>query len=181
MRNITDEGTILAGNVEESAFSAGGTIGKNTGVIFRPAEQVPRTKTMTVQCLNASFEAPSVEVTRVFTILPSPFEAVTANETRVKAAHMLALRTAVDTVRNYYSLPAYVWNSSIISGKTQVRDWVYHIQEIRAALQPVADKIYSYAEDFNNQPIASFEWLPLETGGSRADVMTQLQEIILSL
>jgi hypothetical protein len=70
-----------------------------------------------VQCVNTDFEAPSAEISRSFTVLASPFEAITANETKVKASHITALRTAVNTVRNYYGLAPVSWSEEITGGK----------------------------------------------------------------
>jgi len=84
-------------------------------------------------------------------------------------------------LRNYYNLSAYVWNTTVIAGKTQVRDWVYHLEELRAALQGVIDKVNSYDSATQTFDVAVIDWLPLGTGRPRADVMAQLQELILGL
>lgn len=162
-------------------FSAGGTIGKNTGVVFRPTEQAPGAKTVTVRCLNASFEAPSPEVSRTFTILPSPFETITANVTRVKAAHLLALRAAVNTVRGYYGLPPAAWAEGILPGATPISRWPYHILEIRSALGAAVQLINHYDPNGTAFDIPAFDWLPLGTGRPRADVTLQIQNLILAL
>ena len=161
-------------------FSVGGTIGKNTAVIFRAEEQAPGVKTMTVRCVNPDFEAPSVDVTRAVTVLASPFETITANETKVKAAHILALRTAVNTVRNYYGLSAVVWSESIVAGKTYVKNWPFHILEIRTDIKPVIDLINQF-DTVSTFDVPGFDWLPIGTGRPRADVMNQLRELILAL
>lgn len=161
-------------------FSVGGTIGENVKVIFRAEEQAPGAKTITVRCVNPDFEAPSIDVTRAVTVLASPFETITANETKVKAAHILTLRTAVNTVRNYYGLSAAVWSESIVAGKTYVKNWPFHILEIRTAIKPVIDLINQF-DTVSTFDVPGFDWLPIETGRPKAAVMQQLQELILAL
>lgn len=176
---------IDAGNWQDSVnnpelFSSGGTIGKNTAVIFRAEEQAPGAKTATVRCVNPNFGALSIDVNRSVTVLPSPFEIITANETKVKAAHITALRTAVNTVRNYYGLSAVIWSENILAGKTYVKNWPFHILEIRQALKPVIDLINQF-DAVSTFDVPEVEWLPIGTGRPRAAVMQQLQELILAL
>ena len=163
-----------------SLFSYGGTIGKNVSVIFRAEEQTAGAKTTTVRCLNASFAAPSAEVSRSFSALVSPFETVTAGTTTVKASHITALRTAVNTIRGYYGLLAVSWGEEITAGKTYVKNWPLHILEIRTAIEPVIELINLF-DTGTAFDVPEVDWLPIGTGRPKAAVINQLQELILSL
>lgn len=163
-----------------SLFSHGGTIGKNVSVIFRAEEQTTGAKTTTVRCLNASFAAPSAEVSRSFTVLASPFETVTAGTTTVKASHITALRTAANTARGYYGLSAVSWGEEITAGKTYVKNWPLHILEIRAAIEPVIELINLF-DTGTAFDVPEVDWLPIGTGRPKAVVINQLQELLLSL
>jgi hypothetical protein len=121
------------------------------------------------------------QATRTFTIAPSPFAAITANVTHVKAAHILAIRNAVNAVRNYYGLTPVVWAYEITFGTTQICDWPYHIIEFRDALEPVVDIINNFDLTSTAFDIPAFDWLPLGMGRPRADVIKQIYELILVL
>ena len=101
-------------------------------------------------------------------------------EIHVKAAHILNLRTAINNIRDYYNLPHFTWESEIIPGRTFIRDWTFHIFEIRSAIQGIIDKINSF-DSTAERKLKPVEWLPLGTGRPRADVMAQLKDMILSL
>ncbi|MEK5393013.1 fibronectin type III domain-containing protein [Margalitia sp. FSL K6-0131] len=161
-------------------FSARGTIGKNTSVIFRAENQIPGVKLITIRCLNQDFAAPSSDVSRTFTLLPSPFETISANETKVKAKHITALRTAANTVRDYYRLPTFSWSESIMAGKTYVKNWPFHILEIRRALEPVIDLINQF-DSGSAFDVPEVNWEQIGNGRPKAAVMNQLQELILAL
>ncbi len=73
-------------------------------------------------------------------------------------------------------MTAFSWSSSITPGVTEVRDWVFHILEIRSALNSVIELINSfYSGAFE------LEWIPLMTGRPKAGVMAQLYEVISEL
>jgi hypothetical protein len=137
----------------------------------QPSEFWAGSHTITFIIKDSFSESP--EVRRTFTVLDSPFENITANKTHVKAAHILTLREAINNVRNYYNMSNYVWANDIISGTTQVRDFPFHIQEIRSAIMGVVEKINSYAD---GQKVIPIEWLPIGNGRPRADVMEQLKK-----
>jgi len=159
-------------------FSKGGTFTEGERTVFRDTITAPGTYTIRIESRDAYASSPTVS--RTITVLPSSFEEIVPDITHVKASHITALRTAVDRARNYYGLAPAAWSYEIVPGKTNAALWVYHIAEIRGTLQPVVDMINSYAEGAN-PPIAPFTWLPLGTGRPRADVMAQLQALILSL
>jgi len=163
-----------------SLFSPSGAVGGSAEVMFKAESQSAGTKTLTVRCVNTDFEAPSAEISRSFTVLASPLEAITANETKVKAGHITALRTAVNTVQNYYGLAPVSWSEEITAGRTEVKNWPLHIMEIRAAVEPVIAVInqYSTASGF---AVPEPDWEELGTGRPRAAVMNQLADVILSL
>lgn len=161
-------------------FSRSGNLGGNVSLIFRAETQTAGAKTVTIRCLDSGIEAASAEVSRSVTILASPFEAIAANATKVKAAHITALRTAVNTIRAYYGLAAVSWNEDISAGRTEVKNWPFHILEIRRAIEPIITHINSY-DTVTGFDVPTVTWLPLGNGRPRADIMNQLRNLLLSL
>lgn len=160
-------------------FCKGGTFGEGDRAVFQDNTTAPGT--YTVRFESHDDYSSSVTVSRTITVLPSPFEEIIPNVTHVKASHILAIRTAVNTVRNYYGMTAFSWSKAITAGVTEVRDWVFHILEIRSALNPVIDLINNYNCNTSTFDVDAFGWIPLTTGRPKADVMTQIHELILSL
>ncbi len=156
-------------------FGNGGKYNEGERTIFRDSSTTPGT--FTIRFESHDDYSSSVTVNRTITVLPSPFEEIIPNVTHVKASHILTIRSATNIVRNYYSLAAFNWSKGITAGVTEVRDWVFHILEIRSALNPVIDLMRS----FHSDNVEDFEWIPLTTGRPKADVMTQIHELILSL
>lgn len=159
-------------------FSRGGTFIEGERTYFRDSGTAPGTYTIRIETRDAF--ASSTTVIRTITIVPSPFEAILSDVTHVKAIHIISLRTAVDWMRNYYSLAPTTWDYEIAPGRTNAALWVYHITEIREALQSVVDIFNAYAGSAG-LPVVPSTWLPLGMGRPRADVMGQLRALILSL
>ena len=161
-------------------FSVSGYLGNGVKTVYQAPALTIGTHTVTVRCLDSDIGSSSPEVVRTFTVLPSPFETITANETHVKATHIQTLRNAVNTIRSYYNLPSAVWNEDIVAGKTAVKNWPFHIMELRKAIESVITAIKSFASSstFDIPPIT---WIPIGTGRPRADVMQQIQNLILML
>jgi hypothetical protein len=161
-------------------FSVSGYLGNGVKTVYRAPTLTIGTHTVTVRCLDSDIGSSSPEVVRTFTVLPSPFETITANETYVKATHIQTLRNAVNTIRSYYNLPSAIWNEDIVAGKTAVKNWPFHIMELRKAIESVITAINSFASSptFDIPPIT---WIPIGTGRPRADVMQQIQGLILML
>jgi hypothetical protein len=90
----------------------------------------------------------------------------------------MALRNAINHIRDYYGLTAYAWSYEVVGGKTNLLYWPYHIKELRAALQGVIDTINAFA---GYEIIPDVAWIPLGYGRPRADVMNQLAAIVMSL
>jgi len=163
-----------------SLFSRSGYLGDNIAAIFRPGQQSNGAKTAAFRCLDNGIEAASAEVSRNFTVLASPFETITANQTHVKAAHIQTIRTAVNTVRNYYGLAAVSWKEDISAGRTEAKNWPFHILEIRRAIEPIITLINNH-DTVTTFDVSAVSWLPIGNGRPRADVMNQLYSLILSL
>jgi hypothetical protein len=136
--------------------------------------------TVTFRCLDSDIESASTEVVRTFTILPPPFETITANETVVKAAHIQTLRTALNIVLSYYNLSPVIWSEEIIAGRTTVKKWPFHITEIRKAIDTIITVVNGFDSSaaFDIPPVT---WLPIGTGRPKADVMQQIHDLILML
>ena len=161
-------------------FSQSGYLGNGVKTVFKSTPLSVGSTSVTFRCLDNGIESASPEVSRTFAVLQSPFETIIANETTVKADHIRAIRDAVNTVRNYYGLSVVSWGEAVVAGKTGVKNWTYHILEIRAALETVV----SYINLFD--PVSAFDvpevnWLPLGTGRPRAAVMQEIQDLILAL
>lgn len=171
-----DGGEWLNSIDDAGLFSTGDELGDNTRTVFMGEALSPGTHTVTIRCYDELTQTHGAEVTRSFTVLAPPFEDITANVTHVKAAHMLALRSTVNAVRGYYGAAAYGWTDGIVAGQTQVRDWVYHIAEVRAAVEGVTDIINAF-----DAGISPPDWLPFGTGRPRADVMNQIAGVITTL
>jgi hypothetical protein len=162
-------------------FSQGGYLGNGVKTIFCSETDLPTGSfTAVFKCLDEDIGSSSPEVSCVFTVLASPFESIIENETKVKAEHIRAIREAVNAVRGYYGLAAASWSESIVAGKTAVKAWPSHILEIRAALESIIDFINQY-DAVSVFDVPEVNWLPLGTGRSRAAVMRQIQDLLLTL
>ncbi|WP_040197172.1 hypothetical protein [Candidatus Soleaferrea massiliensis] len=161
-------------------FSTSGYLGNGVNTVYQAATLAAGNHMATFRCLDSDIESASPEVIRTFTVLSTPFEPITANATHVRAAHIQALRTAVNAVRNYYFLSPITWSEEIVAGKTTIKNWPFHITELRRAIEAVITMI----NDFDVSPafdIPTVTWLPIGTGWPKADVMQQLQNLILTL
>lgn len=161
-------------------FSISGYLGDNTKTVFQASELSYGSHTVTIRCLDSDLMTSSAEIGKTFSVQSSPFETITANVTSVKATHIKALRTAVNTIREFHCMTPIVWGEEIISGKTTVEVWPQHIAELRAAIEPIITKINGFDET-STFDIPSVEWIPFVNGRPKADVMTQLQDLILIL
>ena len=161
-------------------FSTSGYLGSGVKTVYQAEALAIGSHTITLRCLDSDIESASPEVVRTFTVLPTPFETLTASETHVKAAHMQTIRTAVNMARGYYSLPPATWSEDIVVGKTTVKNWPFHITELRKAIEPVVTAIngFDYSPAFDITPVT---WLPIGIGRPKADVMQQIHNLILIL
>ena len=117
---------------------------------------------------------------RSFTVLASPFEEIIANVTKVKTAHIRSLRTAVNNVRDFYGLSTASWSEDVVVGKTTVKNWPFHVLELRNAIEQVVDSVNGFDVAWTNK-LPDPEWIPITMGRPQAAVMQQLQTIILGL
>jgi len=161
-------------------FSVSGYLGDNARTVFKSPELSYGSHTVTVRCLDSDLMSSSPEVIKTFSVQPSPFEAITANLTSVKATHIKTLRTAVNTIREFHCMNPVVWSEEIISGKTAIERWPQHIKELRTALEPVIAKINEF-DATSTFDISTVEWIPFGFGRPKADIMNQLQNLILIL
>ncbi|CFX06724.1 Fibronectin, type III [Syntrophomonas zehnderi OL-4] len=161
-------------------FSVSGYLGNGVNTVYQATTLSAGSHTVTVRCLDSDIGSSSPEVVRSFTVILPPFETITANDTHVKATHIQTLRIAVNTIRSYYNLSPVAWSEDIIAGKTAVKNWPFHIMELRKAIESVITTINSFdsSTTFDIPPIT---WLPIGTGRPRADVMQQIQNLILML
>lgn len=160
-------------------FSKSGTYNEGERAVFQDSSTAPGTYTVSFESHDEY--SSSVTVSRTITVQPSPFEEIIPNVTHVKASHIIAIRTAVNTVRNYYGMTAFSWSKGIVVGVTEVRDWVFHVIEIRLALNPIIDLINNYNCESSTFDVDAFAWIPLTNGRPKADVMNQIHALILCL
>ena len=161
-------------------FSTSGALANGVPTIYTPVALAPGSYTVTFRSVDGGSEAVSPEVVRSFMVLASPFEEIVANVTKVKASHMRSLRTAVNNVRDFYGMSAVSWAEDIISGKTHVKNWPFHVLELRKAIEQVVDGINGFDVAWANK-LPDPVWIPITTGRPQATVMQQLQTIILGL
>lgn len=161
------------------AFTTGGAAASGIKTVYTNPHTDLGLCGIDIQCRD-DYSSGSV-VSRAFTILENPFDDIKANETHVKASHISALQTAVDNVRNYYNMSPYPWASKIVSGRTPVRDWPFHILELRAAIQGVIDRINSFDKASSENEVVPIAWIDMGNGRPRADVMQQLHDLVLAL
>lgn len=84
-------------------------------------------------CVVSMSNAQAVAATFSATFTDTP---LVAGMTSVRAAHLVELRAAIDTLRMWRALPAMVWTDpSIVAGVTAVR--AVHLVELRTALDAV--------------------------------------------
>lgn len=161
-------------------FSTSGYLGNGVKTVYQAETLAAGSHSITIRCLDSDIESASPEVVRTFTVLPTPFETITANETHVKAVHIQTLRTAVNMARTYYGLSPAAWSEDISAGKTTVKNWPFHITELRKAIEPVITAVNGFdsSSAFDIPPVT---WLSIETGRPKAAIINQLQELLLSL
>ena len=82
--------------------------------------------------------------------------------------------------RTYYGLSPAAWSEDISAGKTTVKNWPFHITELRKAIEPVITAVngFDFSSAFDIPPVT---WLSIETGRPKAAIINQLQELLLSL
>lgn len=91
---------------------------------------------------------------------------IVANETKVKAIHMLELQSNINTMRTGRGLSAYTF-AEIRAGYTSLAGWNNHIKEMRTAIDAMTT---------NHEA-----WLPLGENAPRAEVIMQLRRVVDSL
>ena len=166
--------------VNPERFSTAGALANGVATIFTPVALAPGNYTVTFRSVDSGSEAVSPEVVRSFTVLASPFEEIAPNVTKVKASHIRSLRTAINNVRDFYGLSAVSWSEDVTTGKTYVKNWPFHVLEIRKAIEQVVNFINGFDVTWVNK-IPDPVWIPITTGRPQAAVMLQLQTIILGL
>ena len=176
----TDAGVWEDSAGEPERFSPNGYLSENVSVVYRHPETVPGSKTVAFRAFAQDIGVPGAEVARSFTLAVLPLEEITANETMVKAAHIQTLRAAVNAVRKYYGMAAVVWAEDVVAGKTPIRNWTFHVLELRKAMEQIIEMIHDFAPASTlDVPIP--DWLPIVPGRPKAAVMLQLREILCEL
>jgi hypothetical protein len=161
-------------------FSTSGHLGNGVKTVYQAEPLTVGNHTITFRCIDSDIESASTEVARSFTILQPPFETISANVTHVKTTHIQMLRNGVNMARSYYNLSPVTWREEIIAGKTTIKNWPFHITEIRKAMDTIIGVINGF-DSSATFDIPAFTWLPIGTGRPKADVMEQIQDLILVL
>ncbi len=100
---------------------------------------------------------------------------------RIKAQHMNELRQAVNQIRAYYGLSAYVWEESIIAGETSMASWASHVSEIRNAIEEIATLVNGWDATSTTHNILLPVWIEIAGMQPSAAVMNQLRATIALL
>jgi hypothetical protein len=165
-------------------FTTSGDFTSGGRTIYFADELAPGVHTVEVHTSDGDFDSPMIS--RTFTVLTSPFDTITFNQTSVKARHITDLRTAINNNRRYYNISAFTWADAVIPG-TPILYWSFHILELRAAMEAVVNWVNDYDTTAAGQgilPLAELlpiAWLPIGTRRPRAAVMNQLRDYILQL
>ena len=161
-------------------FSSSGVLANGIPTIYKPTALAPGSYTITFRSVDSGSEAVSPDVVRSFTMLASPFEEIAPNMTKVKFSHIRSLRTAINSVRDFYGLSVVSWSEDVIAGKTTVKNWPFHVLELRKAIEQVVDFINGFDVTWTNK-LPDPAWISITTGRPQASVMQQLQTLILGL
>jgi hypothetical protein len=153
-------------------FSVSGTATTAVKTIFTNPDTKPGSFSASVHCKTVD-TGPAAS--RGFSVAESPFTGEIVAGAPVKAEHLLELRAAANAVRNYYGLAAFPWVKAVTAGRTNIAYWPYHVLELRAAIAGVVDLLAEYGGSFK------IDWLDIGRGRPRADVMRQLQDVIIGL
>ena len=106
--------------------------------------------------------------------------------TKPKLEHISELRTAINNVRNYYGLNAYVWSiPNLVRGETLIKDTLTFVTEMRDAIQEIID----YVNSFDNtntthnieQPVWTDSVLVPEEFHVKAVYISEIRAIIPTL
>lgn len=175
-----DDGPWYDSTVDADMFSVSGPLGGSAPTIFITPPLAPGSHTLTVKAVNVVTGAESVAVDVQFAIAVSPFSEVIANVTSVRAVHIQQLRDAANVVRRYYGLPVQAWKEAVVGGKTPIWRWPLHIAEIRSAVDDIVSliNVHDASGTFDIPPVG---WLPFTAGRPRADLLRQIQDLILTL
>jgi len=163
-------------------FTTSGQLEDNVRTVYTSDELAVGTHTVEIRTGDGNYYSPAVY--RTITVLASPFDTITFNQTAVKARHITDLRTAINNNRSYYNMAAYAWGEAITSGETLMIYWPFHILELRAALEAVINFINDFdvaASQLGILPLAAIlplDWLPIGTRRPRAAVMNQLMDLV---
>jgi hypothetical protein len=90
------------------------------------------------------------------------------------------LRDAANEARKYYGLSVYSWAEEIVSGKTPISRWGWHITEIRDALDAVASFINAF-DTSSAFDVPALEWTAITAGRPRVNITREIRDRIPTL
>jgi len=122
-------------------------------------------------------------VSRSFTYTaPSWTDAtLTGGATKIKAAHINELRTAVNNIRAYYGLAAKAWAETITAGSTGLAGWKDHVLEMRSAIDDIVSLVNGWDTASSTHNIPAISWLAIPTNTPSKAVIDQLRAVIPTL
>lgn len=91
---------------------------------------------------------------------------ITAGTTKIKAAHILELRTNIDRLRQGLGMAAYSY-TSLVAGRTSLARWRAHILELRAAIDEISPEHEA--------------WIAISVNRPTAAVMQQLRRVVAAI
>ncbi|MDR0811067.1 MAG: hypothetical protein LBN23_02155 [Paludibacter sp.] len=157
-------------------FTVSGTSATSIKTIFTNPQTPSGFVTVEARCDDEFDTGSAIGV--FFHLADGDFEDIVVNETHVKASHIVALRTAINNVCEYYNMPQAQWQYPCVSGKTNVAYWTYQVINMRIVIDAIIARINTFSGVSVVPPI---DWIQLGNGRPRADVMMQIKNAILNL
>ncbi|MDR1821148.1 MAG: fibronectin type III domain-containing protein [Oscillospiraceae bacterium] len=141
----------------------------------RPAANISGQVQVTIY-MTDSFGVNSGSSIRTIKVDGADFSAIIPGKTRVRAAHVTELRSAIDKLRLYYGLGAYSW-TPITPNVTSTGDWATHVLELRAAIGDIIQTVNTFAAGSIPAPA----YTDISDGVPKAAALTELQQLLLTL
>ena len=110
----------------------------------RMEEMEPGQESVTVTNTDTSGVSYSATATVKVLSIAWTDDPIVAGETRVKAAHIMELRTCLDNICDYYGLSHTDWGGDITAGVTSAGNWPAHMAAIQATARRIAQFINSW-------------------------------------
>jgi hypothetical protein len=170
-----DNGQWRYSDTDASLFSISGMLPNGARTVFRPDPLAIGLHSVSTKCVNSS--GSSAEVARSFTIAALPVEEAVQYVTLVTAAHMNALFNAAHNIKAYYGSTAVHLIAPIVAGITPIRDWPYHVMELRASIEGILYSTNAFDESTAfDVPVPP--WIIFTGDYPRTDIINQITQLL---